>query len=407
MRISLLLQREPFGEILENTLSPFLSAWTGECQTVSWHKKNILQRHLCGQRWLCNPYLNSIFLPQAHTYIFRPLKNEFGRSGYWWRRPAQRAYVFLATHSFTTSWFSPFIVTISPGLDRAKDLLILGGNHHIRLLDPTAGKSYVIKKSNSDFHLMENEISLRTQPFIEDLPVPTLCEIAPDNSWYSESYINGIPLNRLADTSKVRWAGTEAVRVLGLLAERTSLEELVMPYVESLVNRIKLGIRSLHVLSPMLKSELSNQIDRLFFIAHSLKKSAGHRFVTCQAHGDLQDGNILFDLDRIWLIDWEHTTRRQVGYDTLVYSTSARHPRGLAGRISKVLNVNAHFILDKWDDFTRATRSQRRLKLAIFALEEIDFHISENCESMLTCVSPGLLCFLEELPEIARLLHDS
>ena len=38
MRISLLLEREPFGTILEETLSRFLASWTGCAHAVSWYE---------------------------------------------------------------------------------------------------------------------------------------------------------------------------------------------------------------------------------------------------------------------------------------------------------------------------------------------------------------------------------
>ena len=37
MRISLLLQREPFGEIVERTLATFLESWTGQPHEVRWY----------------------------------------------------------------------------------------------------------------------------------------------------------------------------------------------------------------------------------------------------------------------------------------------------------------------------------------------------------------------------------
>src|SRR6266404_3505895 len=108
MRISLLLQREPFGNILEKTLAAFLYSRTGNCHAVSWYgrKTDLKTLRRCGrQPWLGNVYLNAIFAPDVAPSTLAPVCREFSHSETWWKRPAQRAYVALSAQPWTAPWF--------------------------------------------------------------------------------------------------------------------------------------------------------------------------------------------------------------------------------------------------------------------------------------------------------------
>src|SRR5881628_1271530 len=79
MRISLLLEREPFGEIVEETLPTLLGALSGRAHTVRWYGDGHVEpvRRPDEQIWLCNPLLNAIFLPQASAASLEPVVREF------------------------------------------------------------------------------------------------------------------------------------------------------------------------------------------------------------------------------------------------------------------------------------------------------------------------------------------
>ena len=74
MRLSLLLPREPFPVIFEQTLSRFLLSWTGRPYEIHWRPKRPLSAspYRSGEFWLVNNYLNAIFIPQADPAIFGP-----------------------------------------------------------------------------------------------------------------------------------------------------------------------------------------------------------------------------------------------------------------------------------------------------------------------------------------------
>ena len=163
MRLSLLLPREPFPVIFEQTLSRFLLSWTGQPHEIHWHPKRPLSAAQCrsGEFWLVNIYLNAIFIPQADPAIFGPVQQEFSHSLSWWRRWPQRLYVEMATSPRLAKWLAQAGVSLTPALPRAGLRLIVPGNHKIRLLDSGEKTVYAIRKSGVPAIFLEREIEAR------------------------------------------------------------------------------------------------------------------------------------------------------------------------------------------------------------------------------------------------------
>ena len=407
MRISLLLHRERFGEILEATLGPFLTIFSGQAQTVHWCTKSSVGGRE-GQQWQCDPYLNGIFTRDVCPRSLRPVVNEFGRSTVWWRRPPQYAYVKLATHPATSPWLTPYRMIVSPGLERAREMLILGGNHHLRLLDATRGRAYVIQKSNAPGKFVENEIALRQRECVQGLPIPALCEIGPDLVWYSEEYVEGTAINRLPCRDRAHWAFSEAVRFLAMLSSRTTQEQGLEAYVDRLNGEITVSLSQASVLTDPERRTMTACVTRLCEIVARCVNAVGGCLDVSQTHGDFQPGNVLCDSGRIWLIDWEFTGERQAGYDALVHHLGTRAPIGLAQRIAKSLHQwdIKHPAIRAWLGEAWLSRGRRRVLLSVFLLEELALQLQQNRGTMLTCTGEGLSQFLVEAKEAIEFLHE-
>ena len=136
MRISLLLQREPFERIIEKTLQAFLNEKYKGSYNVKWlNSSNSNSKKNDSQLWLCNYYLNAIFDPEIKKSALSPVIREFSRSTKSWRIPLQKLYVYLATTKILAHRFASASIEITPPLSNSQEILIVGGNHHIRLLD--------------------------------------------------------------------------------------------------------------------------------------------------------------------------------------------------------------------------------------------------------------------------------
>jgi hypothetical protein len=403
MRLSLLLPREPFPVIFEQTLSRFLLSWTGKPYEIHWRPKRPLSASHCrsGEFWLVNIYLNAIFIPQADPAIFDPVKQEFSHSLVWWRRWPQRLYVHMATSALMAKWLAHAGVSLTPALPQAERMLIVPGNHKIRLLDYGEKTVYAIRKSGFPATFLEREIEVRRQAEELGLPVPHVKTVAGDGSWLSEEYVRGTPVNRLQDPAQARAAFAEAHQALKVLHRHTWLEVNTEKYVDLLSAEAQAHIEANALIPPGSKGLFFQTLDSLVARIQSLLPAGGNRLPTVLAHGDFQPANILVDADRLWLIDWEYSRRRQAAYDVLTFRLESRFTRGLSGRLLKLI---AQGIPDGglWPDFScyangwQDSRS-RLLYGSLFLLEELALRLEESNNPFFVQLDNGLNILQQEV----------
>ena len=401
MRISQLQLREPFANILERTLADFLSKRIGQLFQVVW-RQGAYTGGGGGQTWLCNPYLNIIFRPGIHREPLLPAVYEFSRSVKPWRTPMNKLYVLLATGRFTARFLATATVVIDPSLPNAADMVIIGGNHHIRLLDYHQRCCTVVTKHGFCVALMKAEIAVRSaHPY---LPAPRILEKSADGSWYSEELILGTPINRLKDQRQAEDEVQQIVTRLFRLYEATCQSERIQHYIGRIVSRIDLHVGRNHLLTTSQRDNLSAVVQRLVCAA---SERSGD-IATVQAHGDFQPANILVGDGGPWLIDWEYTTRRQAGYDGLVYALFSRRSLGLAQRLSKVLDGTQplnNTLLASWPGLEWNDYNKRPATLALFLLEELDLKLMENDNRLFTSLDSGFSNFYQELMHILPLFE--
>lgn len=395
MKISLLIQREPFGEILEKTLSAFLERRYGKLSLVKWRSNSLsAKQNPENQIWLCNPYLNAIFVAKVSKQTLAPVIQEFSRSTIWWRRPLQKVYVDLATSGMTCKWFAPYIMEISPPLKEAENLLILGGNHHIRLLDYNEGVAFVIHKIGFDRELMVNDVRVRKEnPY---LPSPRIHEISEDGSWYSEELILGTPINRLKDVEQGKRAVKDVMTPLFQLYEKTARKVSAAEYASDIIKRIEGRILKC---SHFDRKTGDNFLKDLLELNKIVGCWQNKEIVVAQTHGDFQPANILLGKEQTWLIDWEYTAERQVAYDCLVLALEARSSPGLGQRVLQAINDDVsecgQLLLTipyvRWQDMV-----ERCAMLTLFMLEELDLKVMEVGDPMLFRLDRGFEAFWKE-----------
>ena len=403
MRLSLLLPREPFPVIFEQTLSQFLLSWTGKPYEIHWEPKRPLSASPCrsGEFWFINIYLNAIFIPQADPAIFAPVKQEFSHSLGWWRRWPQRLYVDMATSPLAAKWLAHAGVRLTPALPQAELTLIVPGNHKIRLLDYGEKTVYAIRKSGFPANFLEREIEVRRQAEELGLPVPRLKTVAGDGTWIGEAYISGTPVNRLQDPAHARAAFTEAHQALNVLHRHTFLEVNMEKYIDLLSAEAQTHIAANALMTSGSKRLFFQTLDSLVARIKALLPADGNRLPTVMAHGDFQPANILVDVDRLWLIDWEYAGRRQAAYDALTFRLESRFPRGLSGRLQKLITQG---IPDGglWPDFSCYADgwqdSRHRLLYGLlFLLEELALRLEENNNPIFVQLDNGLESLRQEI----------
>jgi len=381
MRISLLLEREPFPQILEKTLSQFWSYHFEQDIRVRWQDGRP-RRQQPGQTWLVNAYLNAIFVPDVARELFDPIRREFSRSPVWWKRPLQQTYVQLATQPRLAQRFTQAHLVVSPALPQAAQTLIIPGNHKIRWLDATRQTATGMLKAGFDDHFLRQEIGARQQATAVGVRVPALHEADADAGWFVEQFVSATPVNRLADGQQAARAVGEAAAMMQRLLRATAETMPVAVYCAELREQILRLVEGHHLLTTGEKETVAAQTSALCAMAQAKSETV----VTALTHGDWQPANILLNADGVWVIDWEYAARRQVGYDALVWGLNGRFPQGLAARLWGYIEQGRldgpADVWAQWPEMLNG-RAGRMVQIALFLLEELALTLAEVAQPLL------------------------
>ena len=291
MRISLLLQREPFGQIVEQTLARFWSERHGQPYHVQWRMAAPItpDRSVpAAQTWFANIYLNAIFTADAQTAVFDPVRREFSRSTTWWKRPAQQIYTALALGQPSARWLTQARLAVSPPVPDAGNLLIVAGNRKIRLLDRQAGLAFGIQKTGFRPEFMAHELAGRLQARAAGVRTPALLAQSGRGAWYCEQYISGTPINRLANRAAARAAATQAASNLQRLLQATAVERDIGDYVDGLQPLIG----KLAAASPLLTTVQREAIEAMTSALVARARQHSGQITLALTHGDFQPANI-------------------------------------------------------------------------------------------------------------------
>ena len=400
MKISELIKREPFERIFRETMVLFLNDLTGVTHKVSWRDKKYLQSLSDSkQYWYCNPLINSIFVKRVKPDVFNSINGEYQHNPLRpWRSIFQRLYLLLSQSELTSVYMSKYMVTISPSIKNAENKLIIGGNTKIRIIDIDRKIVYVILKSGFDKKYMEREVYVRAN--LPYLPIPKINEYGNHSLWHQESYVVGRSPNRM-DQDAGRSALFKAVKYIHRMLNETKREESVSQYVAAIKGKIDSGLHSVSYINVKIKNDIQAIVSAL--IKH-LKEYPHNLINTAHCHGDFHQGNILSDGNNDWIVDWEYSERKQIGYDLFMSLLESRMVNGFSSRFLKLMNNqfddNQKELANNWPGINWDDSMARKVYLTVFLLEDVCFHIDEINNNIFYKDPDILASYLNELKKI-------
>ena len=390
MKIALLLEREPFGSILEQTLKAYLLDSTGTKHEVFWYQHNpglktISQSGL--QAWLCNPHLDAIFALDATPAVYSSIREKYGRSRIWWKTILYSLYVALASRRPAVQWLASHALGIKPALPDAPHLVIRGGINRIHILDYQRGIAHTLLKNGLPIDLMQSEIVVRRSLPI-GISVPDLVSVSDDARYFTERLVAGLAIDQLNSTAEYERAVIRALDSLTELYQATWESYRTRDYLRTLLTDIEQALAANRLLTGKARNRLWDLTLALDDRAQSCIPEDEHALQLAITHGDLQEGNILWDGQKAWLLDWEFTARRFWLYDYLVFGLRTRQPVGLGKRLARWTHTGylpelSSGSMDSICEAHGMEGDQRPLWGFVFLLEEIRCHLKIDANPLL------------------------
>jgi thiamine kinase-like enzyme len=378
MKISTLIEREPFKKLFKVTIEDFLVSKTNIKHQVQYDYQSLLGKK--SQVWLCNPLINSIFIQEANSDIFSSINGEYSYNPHKpWKSIAQKIYLRLSQSKFTAARLAKYKISISPPIQNPESKLFIGGNTKIRLLDTLNKEVFVILKKGFNKQFIEKELYVKKN--FRYLPTPNIIDHGVEGSWYSEEYIQGIPPNRLpAEIGKVRIL--EAIECLKKLYSETSNTEYLHDYVLTQSHNIKNQLKDFKNASTEVISSIDYIVSKIVKNL-MLEKNAKINLAYC--HGDFHQGNILSGVDKFWILDWEYSGVKHISYDLIIFLLDTRIEDGFSDRFINIINNKINKfqlnICSNWPGIDWSNTNSRKIYLLIFLLDDLIFHISESSNS--------------------------
>ncbi|MBP6505933.1 MAG: hypothetical protein KA257_00080 [Opitutaceae bacterium] len=302
--MSLLLRREPFGMILEETLSGYWSHGRTTPVQVRWAKP--APGH---QVWHGNIYLNFFCIEEVDPACFDVIVREFSYARSRWRRGLQAAYVRAAVTPPTRGWLSQVCFDVSSPVPAAAGQLVIGGNRRLRIIHPSAGRSIVIPKAHFSRQSFDREVAAR-QGAAAAL-APRFDGVEAGGGAFAEEYFAGTPANRLPPAREAQVRAEARSRLVAEVHQPTLRVAILAEHLGALE-------AACATLAPGLAVEARA-------LAAWAAQLAGHAPVgLALSHGDFQDANILVAGDRLRVIDWETAAERTQLYDLATHASGLR-----------------------------------------------------------------------------------
>jgi hypothetical protein len=394
MRITEMQRREPFVEILTETLSRGWSAQYAAAVRV------IPAERAEGDLWHMQTLLSACYhlplAPEARAFLC----DGFRHTPVVWRRPAQWLLGTTLSSTYGSKrWSQPaFRVVQAP--PEINSLLVVPGNQRLRVLNFVAQTCRVFLKTGFEAHTLRREIELRGGDRLG--PFPRITQWGADGTWFEEPLLDAYALPRCPPGWDRKDLERRAWDLLDDWLKETTQTIDVELHVAALLTTLE---HNLVEVETRLHFTQGASVRRWAQALAEYSRPLEH-IPVAETHGDFQPGNVLINkVDRqVWLTDWEHSQRRYRWYDAFVYQYKTRSPVGLTERLLARQRPAA----PRSSGWLSVTTLEYISALALCLLEDLCWYVAENTTGPYQYVSDGLVSYCTELtqlgPRLERLL---
>jgi thiamine kinase-like enzyme len=163
------------------------------------------------------------------------------------------------------------------------------------------------------------------------------------------------------------------------MLNETNRNIILSEYVTKLETEINFGINKIFHMNIDVANDIKSIVAS--FCSY-LRKSGNKELKLAYCHGDFHQGNILSNNEEFWILDWEYSGLKQIGYDLFILLLESRIDNGFSKRYLKLLNNDLNEsqmnLANGWPGLNWNDKTLKTRYLIVFLLEDLLFHIEES-----------------------------
>ena len=373
-------------------------------ESGAFRKSDLLRRK--DGLWLCNPTINALFSVRAAAKVFETPWREYLRGPNPIATASHAVFLLASTAPVARALMASHHVRIEPDLDGAEEVLILGGNSRMKLVDHGRGRVTTILKEGFDETLIRRELLFRESGRVA--MAPPLLEVSDDRQAFVEPLLHGTVADRLLSRSRAGAALLESLDACDRLAEGMRKTVPLAEWCRAALGAAGAAAERVRDDGSGVVRRAVDWLEWMCLWLTSEGREGGRELETAVSHGDLQPGNVLVEKERVWLIDWERVDERVPWYDAMTLALDAR--RGYAGLVDRALELAAGRRSDEIGRKAREVLVRRGAehdhvgRIVMYLVEEIRFCLEESAMGPLVGPAGSLGALVRELDQAGHRL---
>ena len=396
MKFNFLFKREEFDFIFVKTVESYLKSqfyWSG--------KINIGNQFRTHNSFLLNSFLNIIFPSNISESSLKLIIDEHLYDKSFLKLILRRIFLKLSILKFTRIFLSSRIITFTNYEKRFDDLIFLGGNNTIKILDLRNKHCIVLKKYGFIPNFFNNALNTRT--LYSSIINNTIIEYNKKEYWIKEQLLEGIPLDRQKNDLYSEEALIIAKEKMKLIYKVSKKYSKFKPYLSNLVRQINNEINNLNKnYKNKFRISLLKLVDtiRKYLIQENYQEL---NLLIAVSHGDFNKGNIVLSRSNnyISIIDWEYSYERVIWYDSFYLELNASNPNGISKRINNLKKYNDFDFQNLfWVEIQEKLSFKRDFYIKAFLLESLLNRLIQCNASCNIKKDNGLYIYFNEIKNI-------
>ncbi len=198
-----------------------------------------------------------------------------------------------------------------------------------------------------------------------------------------------------------------AISCMHKMLNESKVNKTLLKYTQLLFRSINLNTKKI----PHINEKTVEDIKKISETLLGYIVNDGGQYIDiAYCHGDFHQGNILSNGHDYWILDWEHSGYKQICHDLIILLIETRVSNGYSDKLIKLANNKLKDgqleLINSWPSIDWHDTSLRKIYIALFLLEDLNFHIEENMNKVFYTNSMALTPHIKEMDKIVNAIYE-